>query len=125
MVFTEKLPRGRHADDRGHIVWILLGTKLMRCSVYSVRPASDAEFEYIQLSGVPVTSEDPEDIVPRGQYEDWTGGNIPGHDEREVTLPREPGPRGLVRERFSEAVERGEPAEIPVATRRRRHSKGP
>ena len=61
----------------------------MRCSVYSVRPAPDAEFEHIQPSGVPVTSEDPEDTVPRGQYEDCTV-DIPGHGEREVTLPREP-----------------------------------
>ena len=83
VVFTERLPRGRAIDDRGHIVWILLGSRLVRCSTYSVRPATDREEEFLRLKFPAVVSERPEDIVPRGQYEDWSG-DIPGELEMEV-----------------------------------------
>lgn len=49
VVVMKKLPRGRKPDGRGHIVWVLFGTRLVRCSGYSVRPASDAEEKWVEV----------------------------------------------------------------------------
>ena len=42
VVFHELLPQQREGDQRKHIVWVLLGARLYKCSVHSVR-ASDRD----------------------------------------------------------------------------------
>ena len=46
VIFSEILPHsGKAPDDPGrrHIVWVLIGTAVLRCSVHSVRPATEQE----------------------------------------------------------------------------------
>jgi hypothetical protein len=44
IVMQETLPSDNgHDQARRHIVWVLLGTRMIRCSVYSVRPLSGYE----------------------------------------------------------------------------------
>ena len=72
VVFSEVLPRQERDDDRRHIVWVLIGKQLLRCSVHSVRPVSETErFEH-ETSG----TEDPgswkslADLLPKREYYD-------------------------------------------------------
>ena len=92
VVFSETLPHQDDQDLRQHILWVLLGKRLLRCSVHSVRPATESErFRHEMTSG-----EDPtrwktlSDLIPRREYEDITSEE-PADDEVEVPdLPLEP-----------------------------------
>ena len=75
VVFSEILPQQERGDPRRHIVWVLIGSQLYRCSVHSVRPVSETErFVYETTE-----QEDPSrwktlaDILPKREYTDIVG----------------------------------------------------
>ena len=42
VVFHELVP-GQDEDDRRHVVWVILGNRIYKTSVHSVRPLSERE----------------------------------------------------------------------------------
>ena len=92
VVFSEVLPHQERDDDRRHIVWVLIGKQLLRCSVHSVRPVSETErFEH-ETSG----TEDPgswkslADLLPKREYYDIVD-QVPDEQECEIPdLPEQP-----------------------------------
>ena len=92
VVFHEILPHQKPDDDRRHIVWVLIGTQLMRCSVHSVRPVTETEQIAFEISN----KDDPSqwrslaDLLPNRDYTDLTD-QVPGEAERESPdLPEHP-----------------------------------
>ena len=92
VVFHEVLPHQEADDDRRHIVWVLIGTQLMRCSVHSVRPVSSLERLDFEINN----KEDPSkwrslsDLLPHREFTDLTD-QVPGpHDVEEFYLPPAP-----------------------------------
>ena len=86
------VPHQGEEDDRQHILWILVGRKLSRCSVHSVRPVTESERLHYELT----SGEDPsswktlQDVLPRREYVDITS-KVPGPEDRELPdLPPEP-----------------------------------
>ena len=43
VIFHEVLPHQNQGDSRRHLVWVLVGSQLHRCSVHSVRPVTATE----------------------------------------------------------------------------------
>ena len=86
VVFHEVLPHQDPEDHRRHLVWVLIGTQLYRCSVHSVRPVTETErFEY-ETSGAenPTRWKTLADVLPRREYVDV----VPEEpDENEVEIP--------------------------------------
>ncbi|CAE7263320.1 unnamed protein product [Symbiodinium sp. CCMP2456] len=92
VVFHEVLAHQEADDDRRHIVSVLIGSQLLRCSVHSVRPATETGWFEIESSKI----EDPTkwrtlaDIVPTREYQDLTD-QVPGEGEPELPpLPQQP-----------------------------------
>ncbi|CAE7822031.1 unnamed protein product, partial [Symbiodinium sp. CCMP2456] len=92
VVFHEILPQQQPGDQRRHIVWVLLGARLYRCSVHSVRPVTETERFIYETSSV----EDPSqwkslaDILPKREYQDIVDEE-PNEEERELPdLPPQP-----------------------------------
>ena len=89
VVFSEVLPHQEHGDDRRHIIWVLVGRQLLRCSTHSVRPVTETERFEFETSG----SEDPgtwqslSDLIPKREYYDLVDQ---APDEEEVELPQLP-----------------------------------
>ena len=86
VVFNEVLPHQEGDDGRRHIVWVLIGSQLFRCSAHSVRPVTETEKFVFETSG----EEDPTswrslaDVLPQREYQDLTD-QVP--DESEVEAP--------------------------------------
>ena len=79
-------------EERRHIVWVLVGTQLLPCSVHSVRPVNETEKFVYETT----TSEQPSqwrslaDVLPRREYSDLTD-QIPTEDQIELPdLPTQP-----------------------------------
>ena len=92
VIFHEVLPHQGRDDDRRHIVWVLVGTQLLRCSVHAVRPATEVEkFHYHVNNQEDFTRwKTLKDILPRREYVDLTDQE-PGDDEVEQPpLPLQP-----------------------------------
>ena len=92
VIFQEVLPHQERGDERRHIVWVLIGQRLFRCSVRSVRPVTEEE-RFVHET---TSSEDPSswrtlaDILPRREYFDVVNEE-PGEADRELPeLPPEP-----------------------------------
>ena len=92
VIFSEVLPQQAEGDSRKHIVWVLIGNQLFRCSVHSVRPVTETE----KFQHESTTTEDPSkwkslaDILPRKEYYDLTDQE-PNEDEKEFPdLPPAP-----------------------------------
>ena len=92
VVFQEVLPHQEEGDHRRHILWILIGSRIYRCSVHSVRPVTEVErFQHEMTS-----QEDPtrwhslSDILPRREFTDLVD-EVPGeHDIETPALPWQP-----------------------------------
>ena len=86
VIFQETLAHQQEGDHRRHILWVLVGRKLFRCSVHSVRPVTATERFQHEIAG----DEDPSkwktlaDILPKREYMDIVD-EVP--DEAEVELP--------------------------------------
>ena len=94
VIFHEILPQQQEGDPRRHIVWVLIGSQLYRCSVHSVRHVTETERFLFETSG----EEDPSrwktlaDVLPRREYHDIVTEE-PGEEETELPpLPDRPDP---------------------------------
>ena len=92
VVFAEAIPHQDIDDKRQHIVWVLFGRKLLRCSVHSVRPANETERLRREIS----SGEDPtqwrslDDMIPKKEYTDLLDEE-PGELDQELPdLPAAP-----------------------------------
>ena len=92
VIFREVLPHQDHDDHRRHLVWVLIGNQLMRCSVHSVRSVTSSQ----QIAYEIGNKDDPTqwrsiaDILPARDYVDLTD-QVPGEEEcEEPDLPRQP-----------------------------------
>ena len=89
VVFQEVLPHQESGDERRHILWVLIGNRIYRCSPHSVRPVTEVE----RLQHEMTTEEDPTrwkslaDILPRREFTDLLD-EVPG--ESEVDFPQLP-----------------------------------
>ena len=92
VVFHEVLPQQASGDPRRHIVWVLIGTQVFRCSVHSVRPVTETERFMYETSGQEDFSRwrTLDDVLPRREYTDITEEE-PNEDEVEMPdLPPRP-----------------------------------
>ncbi|CAE7227772.1 unnamed protein product, partial [Symbiodinium sp. CCMP2456] len=92
VVFHEVLPQQQPGDQRRHIVWVLLGARLYRCSVHSVLPTTETERFIYETSSVEDLSrwKTLADIPPRREYQDVVDEE-PHEEERELPdLPQQP-----------------------------------
>ena len=92
VVFHEILPHQEQDDRRRHIVWVIIGTQLYRCSVHSVRHVTESERFQFEVSGEENYTKwkTLADILPRREYQD-VADEEPDEHEREVPdLPKEP-----------------------------------
>ena len=86
VVFHEVLPHQDQQDHRRHLVWVLVGSQLHRCSVHSVRPVTETERFAFETSDQEDFSKwsTLADILPRKDYVDV----VPEEpDENELELP--------------------------------------
>ncbi|CAE7443123.1 Cacna1h [Symbiodinium natans] len=98
VVFHEVLPHQDHSDDRRHVVWVLVGSQLLRCSVHSVRPVTETERFQYETSGEDRSStwRTLADVLPRREYHDIVD-QAPQEDEVELPeLPKAPDSSTLV-----------------------------
>ncbi|OLP77023.1 hypothetical protein AK812_SmicGene42960 [Symbiodinium microadriaticum] len=74
VVFNEVLPHQEADDERRHIVWVLIGSQLFRCSAHSVRPATPTEQFTFETSGEEQPSQwrSLADVLPKREYQDLT-----------------------------------------------------
>ena len=83
---------------RKHIIWVLIGTRLYRCSVYSVRPATSQEAGISEFNKALVQPQRIQDLLPSGRYTDLTR-DVPSQDlmedESNYDLPAEPPEFGM------------------------------
>ena len=92
VVFHEVLPQQAPGDHRRHVVWVLIGTQVFRCSVHSVRPVTETERFMYETSGQEDFSKwkTLADVLPRREYTDITEEE-PNEDEVEMpNLPPQP-----------------------------------
>ena len=92
VVFAEAIPHQEADDSREHIVWVLMGRKLWRCSAHSVRPVNETErlqHELFEKSD-PTQWRTLADMLPQKEFIDVTA-ETSSTDELEVPdLPLEP-----------------------------------
>ena len=90
VVFHELTP-GQHAEDRKHVVWVILGNRIYKTSVHSVRPLSEREMEFFEARGDESHLwKQLSDMIPKREFIDITGEE-PTEEEREETpLPEAP-----------------------------------
>ena len=89
VVFSEVLPHQKESGGKRHILWVLVGNQLLRCSAHSVRPVTEVERFQYETSGAenPSMWKSLADIVPKREYYDVVDEE-PG--ENEVEMPRLP-----------------------------------
>ena len=89
VVFHEVLPHQEGDDARRHIVWVLIGSQMFRCSVHSVRPVTETERFQFETSGEDQSStwKTLADILPNREYVDIVSQEP---DEHEVEVPNLP-----------------------------------
>ena len=93
VLFQELLP-GQEDSDRRHVVWVVIGGRVHRCSVHSCRPLTEQEtvFHEIQHGREELEWKSLKDILPRRDYVDLLD-NEPTDEDRELPdLPDQPDP---------------------------------
>eukprot|EP00434_Breviolum_minutum_P027979 symbB.v1.2.024754.t1/scaffold2367.1/size81165/7 len=98
VIFQEVLPHQPEGDHRRHILWVLIGNRVMRCSVHSVRLCTEPERLHHDLT----TDEDPTswktlaDILPKREFTDMVD-QAPSPEQLELPdLPPEPDDSTLI-----------------------------
>ena len=98
VIFQEVLPHQPEGDHRRHILWVLIGNRVMRCSVHSVRLCTEPE----RLQHDLTADEDPTswktlaDILPKREFTDLVD-QAPSAEELELPdLPAEPDDSTLI-----------------------------
>ena len=92
VVFAEAIPHQEGDDTREHIIWVLMGRKLWRCSAHSVRPVNETERLQHELfeKNDPTQWRTLADMLPQKEFIDVTA-EIPSPDELEIPdLPTAP-----------------------------------
>ena len=91
VLFQELLP-GQQDQDRKHIVWVVIGGRVHRCSIHSVRPLTEHEkvVHEIQHGREELTWKSLQDIIPRRDYVDLTDQIPTQHDRELADLPEVP-----------------------------------
>ena len=92
VIFQEMIPNQAEDDPRRHIVWVLIGTRVLRCSVHSVRAVTEVERirHHLESKEDPSSWKTLADILPRREFEDLTD-QVPESDELELPdLPAAP-----------------------------------
>ncbi|CAK9005989.1 Integrase catalytic domain-containing protein [Durusdinium trenchii] len=110
VVFHELLP-GREEQDRQHIVWVILGNRIYKTSIHSVRPLSEKEQAIFEAQGDNSHLwKQLSDVIPRREFIDITG-EIPGPDEvQEPVLPEDPNESTVIKPKVR-FTEKGHPSE--------------
>ncbi|CAE7826829.1 GIP [Symbiodinium sp. CCMP2456] len=92
VIFQEVLPHQESGDTRRHIVWVLIGQRLFRCSVHSVRPVTEEEkFVYETTARENVTSwRTLADVLPKREYFDVVNEEPSPEDQELPDLPEQP-----------------------------------
>ena len=89
VVFSEVLPHQEADDSRRHVVWVLIGSQLFRCSAHSVRPVTTTEQFVYETSGEEQSStwRSLADVLPKREFQDLID-QVPAEDEvEEPDLP--------------------------------------
>ena len=99
VVFHELTP-GQHAEDRKHVLWVILGNRIYKTSVHSVRPLSEREKEIFEAQGDEShVWKQLSDMIPKREFIDITGEE-PTEDEREeLPLPEAPNVETFIKPR--------------------------
>ena len=84
VIFSERLAHQDLDDERRHIIWVLMGGKLLRCSAHSVRPVTPTEKLHYELnSREDITQwKNLTDIIPAREFTDISD-EIPSPDQLE------------------------------------------
>ena len=94
VVLQETVPHQAEDDPRRHIVWVVIGGKLYRCSAHSVRPVTEQEraWHHLQVDEDPSRWKSLQDIVPSKEYTDLSGQPPPGDlsEDFDPDLPQAP-----------------------------------
>ena len=99
VVFHEVINGQRPEDDRRHIVWVVVGGTMHRCSVHSVRkvtPRERLEFE-LHSPENPESWRSLKDLLPKRAYIDVTGEEPGDEDEELPHLPPVPNEETVVK----------------------------
>jgi hypothetical protein len=90
VVFHELTP-GQHAEDRKHVVWVILGNRIYKTSVHSVRPLSEREMEFFEAKGDESHLwKQLSDMIPKREFIDITGEEPTEEEKEEIPLPEAP-----------------------------------
>ena len=98
VIFQEVLPHQPEGDHRRHIIWVLIGNRVMRCSVHSVRLCTEPE----RLQHDLTADEDPTswktlaDILPKREFTDMVDQAPSAEDLELPDLPAEPDESTLI-----------------------------
>ncbi|CAE7238730.1 unnamed protein product [Symbiodinium sp. CCMP2592] len=88
------IPHQAEDDPRRHIIWVVIGGKLYRCSAHSVRPVTEQEraWHHLQVDEDPSRWKTLKDIIPTKEYTDLSGQPPPGDlpEDGDPDLPRAP-----------------------------------
>ena len=94
VVLHELLPHQDGDEAARHIVWVVLGGRLFRCSPHSVRPVTEMEraWHYANAGEEPHKWQTLRDIIPAREYEDLAEELPPGECDGDLDpdLPDEP-----------------------------------
>ena len=94
VVLHELLPHQDGDEAARHIVWVVLGGRLFRCSPHSVRPVTEMEraWHYATSGEEPHKWQTLRDIIPTREYEDLAEELPPGECDGDLDpdLPEEP-----------------------------------
>ena len=79
-------------DERRHIVWVAIGSTIMRCSVHSVRPLTELEqaVEEMRNQTNPMEWKSLTDLIPSKEYVDVIREEPDENNEEKVDLPTQP-----------------------------------
>ncbi|CAJ1377198.1 unnamed protein product, partial [Effrenium voratum] len=92
VLFQEVLVDQEEGDERSHIVWVVIGRTIMRCSVHSVRPLTEVEqaVEEMRNQTNPMEWKSLTDLIPQKEYVDVVHEEPTEEDEEKVDLPKQP-----------------------------------
>ncbi|OLQ15076.1 hypothetical protein AK812_SmicGene734 [Symbiodinium microadriaticum] len=96
VVLQETVPHQAEDDPRRHIIWVVIGGKLYRCSAHSVRPVTEQEraWHHLHVDEDPSRWKTLQDIIPSKEYTDLSGQEPPGDLPEDVEPDLPPAPDG-------------------------------
>ena len=90
-VVMHELVPGQTEGDRQQVIWVVLGNKMYRASVHSVRPLSEREHEVFEAKGDDSSRwKELKDMIPSRSYIDVTHEEPMEEEREEPVLPKQP-----------------------------------